>query len=176
VPVSDRYRRLSGMARGRADIANTALRIFLQDMGAAYDQERGLAPYNGSKDFPEVRAFFGEQCCYCGTELEPNRVAQDHLVPMNKKSLGLHAWGNVVPACQDCNAKKQGKEWHAYLVTRAGERTPERYERVTAFVAKYKYDPDPNDLRDTAEELYEEVGSIAMTLIGAKVKRVRDKL
>jgi hypothetical protein len=47
-------------------------------------------------------------------------VAQDHLIPMNKTSLGLHAWGSVVPSCQDCNAKKQGKEWHAYLVGRVG--------------------------------------------------------
>jgi hypothetical protein len=43
------------MARGRADIANTALRIFLQEMGAAYDEERGLKPYNGSKGFVQVR-------------------------------------------------------------------------------------------------------------------------
>jgi hypothetical protein len=32
------------------------------------------------------------------------------------------------------------------------------------------------ELRDVAEGLYEEVGSIAMTLISAKIKRVRDKL
>jgi len=164
------------MPRGRADIANTALRIFLQEMGAAYDQERGLAPYNGARHFSEVRGFFGERCCYCGDGLAPNRVAQDHLVPMNKSSLGLHAWGNVVPACQDCNAKKQGKEWHAYLVSRAKHDAAERYQRVTDFVAHYKYAPNPNDLRDTAEELYDEVGSISMTLISAKVKRVRDKL
>lgn len=95
---------------------------------------------------------------------------------MNKTSLGLHAWGNVVPACQDCNAKKQGREWHAYLVERAGQSAAERYKRVTDFVHHYKYAPDPNDLRDTAEELYTEVGDIAMTLVKAKIKRVREKL
>jgi hypothetical protein len=57
---------------------------------------------------------------------------------MNKTSLGLHAWGSVVPA--------------------------------------YKYEPGPNDLRDTAEELYAEVGDIAVTLIEAKIKRMRAKL
>jgi hypothetical protein len=106
----------------------------------------------------------------------PDRVAQDHLIPEKKSSLGLYAWGNVVLACQDCNAKKQGKQWHAFLVARAKEKTAERCERVTAFVAHHKYHPDPSDLRDTAEALYEEVGSTAMTLIGTKVKRVRDKL
>jgi hypothetical protein len=164
------------MPRGRADIANTALRIFLQEMGAAYDNERGLERYDGVRHFPEVRAFFDEKCCYCGTELMSGRLAQDHLVPMNKSSLGLHAWGNVVPACQDCNAKKQGREWHAFLVDRAGANASERYQRVTAFTGHYKYKPDAGDLRRVAEELYEEVGSIAMTLIGAKIKRIGDRL
>jgi hypothetical protein len=36
--------------------------------------------------------------------------------------------------------------------------------------------PDTTDPRDTAEELYAEVGDIAMTLVRAKIKRVRDKL
>ena len=153
------------MPRGRADIATTALRIFLQEMGTAYDTERGFAPYDGKRDFQTVRTFFGDRCCYCGAQLTTGQIAQDHLVPMNKTNLGLHAWGNSVPACSPCNASKQGKEWHAYLVTRAGEHAAERYQRVTAFVQEYKYAPDPSDLRDVAEELYAEVGSIAMTLI-----------
>jgi hypothetical protein len=28
-----------------------------------YDEERGRAPYNGSKNFAEVREFFGGRCC-----------------------------------------------------------------------------------------------------------------
>jgi hypothetical protein len=164
------------MARGKADIANTALRIFLQEMGAAYDEERGLAPYNGNRDFKTVREFFGDRCCYCDVDLTAGRPAQDHLVPMNKTSLGLHAWGNVVPACQDCNASKHGREWHAYLVDRAGSSAAERYKRVSDFVKHYGYEPGPNDLRDTAEELYAEVGDIAMTLVKAKIQRVRAKL
>ena len=95
---------------------------------------------------------------------------------MNKTSLGLHAWGNIVPACQDCNAKKQGREWHAYLVARAGADASERYQRVTEFVSHYKYNPDLTHLRDVAEELYAEVGTLSMTLVTMKVKRVRDRL
>lgn len=164
------------MPRGRADIANTALRIFLQEMGAAYDEERQLDVYDGKKHFAVVRNFFGQRCCYCGDDLIPGRVAQDHLIPMNKTSLGLHAWGNIVPACHECNAKKQGKEWHAYLVQRAGTDVGERYQRITEFVTEYKYAPDLADLRDVAEELYAEVGLIAMTLVTMKVKRVRDRI
>lgn len=145
-------------------------------MGAAYDEERGLPPYGGKKHFEEVRGFFDDRCCYCGDQLLTSRVAQDHLIPMNKASIGLHAWGNVVPACQDCNAKKQGREWHAYLVERAGANASERYQRIGAFVSTYAYAPDLSGLREIVDELYEEVGQIAVTLITMKVKRARDKL
>lgn len=77
------------MPRGRADIANTALRIFLQEMGAAYDETRGLPVYDGKKHFPSIREFFGDRCCYCGDDLRVSRTAQDHLVPMNKTSLAV---------------------------------------------------------------------------------------
>ncbi|MGH3046585.1 MAG: hypothetical protein ACRDNC_06210 [Gaiellaceae bacterium] len=40
----------------------------------------------------------------------------------------------------------------------------------------YEYAPDPADLREVAEELYVEVGVIAVTLISEKVKRVRGRL
>jgi hypothetical protein len=164
------------MARGRPDIANTALRIFLQEMGAAYDVERGLPPYKGTKDdAAKIRDFFGNRCCYCDTELAPGLVAQDHLIPMNKTGLGLHAWGNVVPACGPCNAKKQGGDWRDFIIERAGPHAAERHARMKAFLDHYKYAPT-HDLREVAEELYEEVGAIAMTLIESKVKRVRAKL
>lgn len=164
------------MARGRADIANTALRIFLQEMGEAYDVKRGLKPYDGKKHFLEVRRFFSERCCYCGTEIQQDRYAQDHLIPMNKTYLGLHAWGNVVPACQDCNARKQGKEWHAYLVQCAGPNTAERYASIERFVKEHKYAPDLNHLKTVAEDLYAEVGRISMALIEAKIERLQKAL
>ena len=81
---------------GRAYIANTALRIFLQEMGEVYDRKRGREPYNGKKDFAEIRRFFDDRCCYCGEELRAGYEAQDHLIPTNRENLGLHAWGNVV--------------------------------------------------------------------------------
>src|SRR5438445_8889606 len=45
-----------------------------------------------------------------------SRAAQDHLIPTNKTSLGLHAWGNIVPACADCNGKKQGSDWRDFII------------------------------------------------------------
>jgi 5-methylcytosine-specific restriction endonuclease McrA len=160
------------MARGRPDIANTALRIFLQEVGAAYDQERGLKPYGGAKDFATVKQFFGGRCCYCDDDLTSTTSAQDHLIPMNKTSLGLHAWGNVVPACGPCNAKKQGREWRDFIIERAGEHAAERHARMKAFLDEYHYGPSQN-LKKVAEDLYDEVGAIAMTLIEAKIKQAR---
>ncbi|MGH7717302.1 MAG: HNH endonuclease [Gemmatimonadaceae bacterium] len=107
-------------------------------MGAAYDEERGRAPYRGRGDFDEVKGFFGQRCCYCGTEFsESTPAVQDHLIPMNKADLGLHAWGNVVPACQTCNAKKQRKDWRDFIIERAGESASERHARVRAFLDEY---------------------------------------
>lgn len=168
--------RVTAMPRGRPDIANTALRIFLQEMGAAYDEERGRPPYRGGRHFEEIKQFFGGRCCYCDVEFSATTPAvQDHLVPMNQADLGLHAWGNVVPACQSCNAAKQRKDWRDFIIERAGTHAGERHARVKAFLSEYRYQPS-FELRKVAEELYEEVGSIAMTLITAKIKRIRDSL
>lgn len=164
------------MPRGKADIANTALRIFLQDLGAAYDVERNLHPYRGVSDFASVKSFFGDRCCYCDSGFGPaNPAVQDHLVPMNRSDLGLHSWGNIVPACQMCNAKKQGRDWRDFIIERAGAHAKERHNRVKDFIEEYNYRPSL-DLAEVAMELYEEVGSIAMTLISAKIKRVQSKL
>jgi hypothetical protein len=161
--------------RGKADISNTALRIFLQEMGIAYDSERQLKPYQ-NRDFAEVRALFHDCCCYCGLALEPKRIAQDHLEPLNKTALGLHAWGNIVPACQDCNHDKGGSPWAEFLAKRAGVNSESRRTAILEYVAKYKYDPDTSKLALAASELYEEVAAIAMAIVNVKVNRLRNAL
>ena len=95
------------MARSKSDISNSAIRIFLQRVGTFYDELRDYDPYRSKK--PQrvvVLTFFGNRCCYCGLELTPESMGEDHLVPMNKESLGLHAWGNIVPSCGPCNDQK----------------------------------------------------------------------
>jgi hypothetical protein len=145
-------------------------------MGVAYDQERGREPYKKSKHLEEVLEFFGGRCCYCGVELGASTpVVEDHLIPTNKTDLGLHAWGNIVPACRECNAKKQGGDWRDFIIQRAGGDASERHARMLQFLKEYDYGPSLS-LSDVAGELYDEVGEIAMTLIQAKIKRLRDKL
>lgn len=80
------------MARSKSDISNSAIRIFLQDVGKFYDQARGFEPFGpkvAQKD--ELLDFFNGQCCFCGTPIDKKYLSQDHLIPMNKSSLGLHA-------------------------------------------------------------------------------------
>ena len=98
------------MARSKSDIANSAIRIFLQDVGKYYDQARGYEPFVpkvSQKD--ELLDYFEYRCCFCGTEINRGSLSQDHLIPMNKASLGLHAWGNVVPCCVSPVTTKNNK-------------------------------------------------------------------
>ena len=161
------------MPRSKADISNTAVRIFLQDFGAAYDDERDFPRYVKAKHFSEISAFFEDRCCYCGSLLDGTGV-QDHLIPLNQNGLGLHAWGNIVPSCGPCNAFKQGKPWHEVVAARAGESAADRYKRITEFVNHYGYAP-PYDLKSATADLYAETGEVAMALIRTKIKRTKEE-
>jgi hypothetical protein len=98
----------------------------------------GFPPYR-TKDFAKVKDFFGNRCCYCDAYFNAGTAAvQDHLIPMNKVDLGLHAWGNIVPACRDCSAKKQCGNWQTFIIQRAQEHAHERHSRVLAFLKEYR--------------------------------------
>lgn len=164
------------MARSKSDISNSAIRIFLQDVGKFYDQARGFEPFGpkvGQKD--ELLSYFDHKCCFCGVEIDRKSMSQDHLIPMNKGSLGLHAWGNVVPCCQACNNKKQQKPWDEYLKDIAGEDAEIRKQRIEDFVVSKNYDPSL-DLHAFADNLYEDVGQVAMTLINLRFKQAKESI
>src|SRR4051794_13891431 len=108
------------MPKARADIANTAVRIFLQEMGREYDKERDFEPFKKKHLREEVLRFFDGRCCYCGADLPASSAHGDHLVPTNRTDLGLDAWGNIVPACGPCNSTKHGQDWRDFIIQRAG--------------------------------------------------------
>ena len=160
------------MAKSKYDIANSAIRIFLQDVGKFYDEERGFEPF-GPKvaQRKELLTFFKEECCYCGTPITAKTISYDHLIPMNKAALGLHAWGNVVPCCPPCNNEKQQKGWVEFLALKSDQATlVERKARIESFVSTKNYDPNL-DLNEYADNLYEDVGAVAMTLIHLRYKQ-----
>jgi 5-methylcytosine-specific restriction endonuclease McrA len=95
--------------RSLADVPNRLVRIFLEAAGRDYDVNRGLAAY--SKLTPALIARFDGRCAYCG---EAKPLVEEHVVPINRTAVGLHAWGNIVPACKDCNRIKEGDAWETH--------------------------------------------------------------
>ncbi len=157
------------MAKGKADVSNFAIRILLQEMGKIYDLKREL-PLWSEKHFPEVKAYFDNKCCYCGTDRK--KLHKDHLVPINRTALGLDAWGNVLPACQDCNSSKQSSDWIEFLRQKSDDEFQVRHDRIKSFVTKYSYAPSVEPIRVAVEELYDEAGAIVLELIRLKLKRI----
>jgi 5-methylcytosine-specific restriction endonuclease McrA len=160
------------MARSKSDISNSAIRIFLQKVGKFYDEARGYTAFGPTKlQKQELLDYFDNQCCFCGTKVTLKSLSQDHLIPMNKEYLGLHAWGNVVPCCKDFNSEKQQRDWKSFLQEKTCEKTRSKSQkRIQDFVKSKNYDPKL-DLHDSAGNLYQDVGEVTMTLINLRFKQ-----
>jgi 5-methylcytosine-specific restriction enzyme A len=55
-------------------------------------------------------------CHYCRRRVGHTALTMDHVVPLGRG--GTSSRGNVVPACKDCNTRKQGMlpvEWREYV-------------------------------------------------------------
>lgn len=55
-------------------------------------------------------------CHYCGRQVGARALTLDHVVPLVRG--GRSVRGNIVPACKDCNSRKQSLlpwEWEDYL-------------------------------------------------------------
>jgi hypothetical protein len=133
--------------RSFADVPNRIVRLFLQEAGRQYDENRGL-PRFGSMTTALV-ARFGGCCAYCGTP-PPPKLVEEHLVPINRESVGLHAWGNIVPACKPCNDIKASGAWSVHPRLDA-----QRRSAIEAYIAEFDYDPDVGELKVVLSKLYE---------------------
>ena len=63
-------------------------------------------------------------CHYCAQKTPPKELTMDHIVPVARG--GKSTKGNLVPACKDCNNKKQQMlpmEWDEYLSNISGADT-----------------------------------------------------
>ncbi len=163
-------------SKGKSDISNFAIRAFLQKVGTAYDTARQLEPFKPTaRQWNQVLDFFDESCCYCGSVLKKDATTKDHLIPLNKESLGLHAWGNVVPCCRECNAVKHNENWGTFLRSRSGRKYDVRLRRIRAFQRKYRYSPRLN-IQTIASNLYQDVGEVAMTLVELRFKQAAKEI
>ena len=123
---------------------NKTIKLFLQEAGRQYDENRGLPRFRMGK---ELKDRFDNRCAYCGEEA---KLLTEHLVPMNKVWAGLHAWGNIVPACTPCNNVKADKDWRPLTIL-----TAERREAVEAYISDYGYAPDVEELKVVLDKLYQ---------------------
>jgi len=162
------------MPRSQSHLSNTAIRIFLQDVWAFYDTERGFEPFRPSaRQKQEVHRFFDQPCAYCGVVLDGDLSTLDHLIPLNRTALGLHAWGNVV--CRHCNKEKHFKNWEDFLRAKSGDHFEQRRSRILKFVALYGYRPELG-LHTIAQNLYQDVGEVGMTLLELRFKQAQETI
>lgn len=129
---------------------NRIVHLFLQEAGERYDLARGLPPYR--KMTPALLARFDGQCAYCFGPYE----AEDHVVPRNRQSGGLHAWGNVVPVCKSCNNAKRYCSWQTLVegLALSDEQRARVHRRIEELAADYAYDPDVTALLPILDQLY----------------------
>lgn len=146
----------------------------LQSAGSFYDEARGFKKFNtNGAEWKETLKMFSNACCYCGTPLNDNNETNDHLIPINKTSLGLHAWGNVVPCCQLCNKEKHFGDWEQFIKRKSkGGFYKKRVDLIRAFQKKFRYDPSLR-LKDIANNLYEDVGEVSSVLISLRLKQAQ---
>lgn len=136
--------RFKGNAIGNAQ--NLLVRNILSNFGAESFRE---------EHWQQVIDAFGNRCAYCGQEGE---LLMDHVVPINKQSLGEHRLGNLVPCCRACNADKGDKDFRAFLSTR-----PERIAVIETHMEYHNYVPigENAQIRQIIELAHKEVGQVA---------------
>jgi hypothetical protein len=161
----------------QSDISNSAIRIFLQSVGELHDKKRGQEPFKKTlTQRKKLLQEFGGCCCYCGCTISEKSMTDDHVVPINKQYLGLHCWGNIVPACKDCNNEKNTSTCEEFLKSKV--KNPVLYKArhglVMDYAAKFGYNPQKLNLKSVAGNLYEDVGEVASTLIDLRLAQAKE--
>jgi hypothetical protein len=151
--------------RSYSDVPNRVVHLFLQEAGVLYDRARGLPPFRRLVD---TLAFFDGRCAYCGAA--GVQLVEEHAIPRNRLHAGLHAWGNVVPACTACNRRKGARPWTEYfdeLEAAAPDDVdvPARRACVARFVDHHRYEPDVEQLQAVIQALYEHADAQTRSMI-----------
>lgn len=157
------------MSKSKADISNSAIRIFLHRVGSEYDRMRGYKPFSVNRpEWKETLEFFDNRCCFCEKKLRKGYSGKDHLIPTNRTSLGLHAWGNIAPCCSTCNSKKHHQHWEIFVKGKAGVRA-----KIRKFMKKFRYDVRL-EIGDVTRNLYQDVGAVSGALIQLRLEQAKD--
>jgi len=114
--------RYKGSAIGNAQ--NLLVRNILSNLGKESFSEN---------DWKETKDYFLNSCAYCS---EPNDLVIEHIIPINRASLGEHRLGNLIPSCKSCNSKKADKNYLDFL---SGQ--PDKIERIEQYMESRNYVP-----------------------------------
>ena len=126
---------------------NRIVRLFLQEAGRRYDLNRGLTPYSAMTD--DLKERFGNACAYCGVPFSEVSLVEEHLVPINRSSAGLHSWGNIVPACRECNRLKADHPWDRHPRLNEARRAV-----IRDYIDEFHYAPNVKELLNVLDKLY----------------------
>ena len=77
---------------------------FRRARGAAYRARKAGALVSDftAKQWIAMKGAYGHRCAYC--ERKMLRLTMDHITPLSQG--GSHTLANIIPACQQCNSKK----------------------------------------------------------------------
>jgi 5-methylcytosine-specific restriction endonuclease McrA len=148
IPSSPRARKTNSRYRGNAigNAQNLLVRNILSNLGNESFTDR---------DWEETKQYFSNQCAYCGNAGD---LVIEHAIPINKKSLGEHRLGNLIPSCKACNSKKADKDYIDFL----GENN-EKINKIQQYMDSRNYVPlDKNEQVAMILELaYKEVAGVS---------------
>lgn len=138
---NSRYR---GNAIGNAQ--NLVVRNILSNLGRESFTE---------EDWETTKAEFGQRCAYCG---DAAPLVLEHVIPINRTSLGEHRLGNLLPSCAPCNKSKSAMDFREFL----GDNV-EAISRIEAHIDRHNYVPlgDNEQVRAVVEMAYREVAQLA---------------
>ncbi len=148
----------------RQNSSNAAVRAALTILGERRDAAvLGFAPGNlrGKKIREALLEEFANCCAYCEVELN-NEFHIDHLVPMNRISLGLHMYGNLVPACESCNGAKKALPLEVFIQESGIPNGTQIHSKLQARAAKYGADLDSMQVKQLMEDLYQKISDLIL--------------
>jgi len=158
----------------KGDASNAAVRALLTLIGENHDLAvLGTPPgeLRGKKLKQRLAIDFNNKCAYCNINVS-DKMEVDHVIPMNQKSLGQHMYGNLVPACKDCNRSKRSLSLEEFLDKYSVPNASQLKHKIQSRARRYGVNPPSDSLRSLVANLYLEVGNLVSKQAGAILKNL----
>jgi len=144
------------MMAAKHNAAQAATRGLLTLLGPLYDEANLGLPAKALRKPNLQKALlsdFENACAYCGTELSLATIEVDHVVAMNKTSLGLHMYGNLAACCNACNRKKAMASLDSFLASFPVARAKAIKLKLEKRALDYGANVDTSELKNVVAKL-----------------------